>query len=65
MNAVDKSSEQALRATIAKYNDAWNAHGLDAILAMHADEMVFADHSAGESASGEDVRDHIAAIFEA
>ena len=30
---------------------------------MHAPDMVFANHTAGESARGEEVRGHIAAIF--
>ncbi len=53
-----------LKETIDRYNDAWNAHDLDAIVAMHAPDMVFANHTAGESAAGEEVRGHIAAIFE-
>jgi steroid delta-isomerase-like uncharacterized protein len=59
-----KDSEQALTAAIGRYNDAWNAHDLDAIMAMHAPDMVFDNHTAGESASGEDVRAHIGSIFE-
>jgi steroid delta-isomerase-like uncharacterized protein len=55
---------EALRETIDRYNDAWNAHDVEAIVAMHAPDMVFANHTAGESASGEAVRDHIATIFE-
>jgi steroid delta-isomerase-like uncharacterized protein len=55
----------ALTETIGRYNEAWNAHDVDAIVAMHAPDMVFANHTAGESASGEEVRDHIASIFEA
>jgi len=57
-------SPEALEATIARYNDAWNAHDLDAIMAMHAPDMVFENHTAGESAQGEAVREHIGAIFE-
>ena len=53
-----------LRETIERYNEAWNAHDLDAIVAMHAPDMVFENHTAGESASGEEVRAHIGAIFE-
>ena len=52
-----------LERTIARYNDAWNAHDLDAIMAMHAPDMVFENHTAGESAEGDDVRRHIGAIF--
>ncbi len=64
MNAGTKDSEQVLQATIARYNDAWNAHDLDAIASMHAPDMVFANHTAGESASGTEVRAHIGAIFD-
>ena len=58
-------SAAALEQAIARYNDAWNAHDLDAIMAMHAPDMVFANHTAGESAQGPEVRDHIARIFTA
>ena len=61
----DKNSEQALTAAIGRYNDAWNAHDLDAIMSMHAPDMVFANHTAGESARGGEVRAHIASIFAA
>ena len=54
----------SLRAAIDRYNAAWNAHDLDAIMALHAPDMVFENHTAGEMAQGEAVRDHIAAIFE-
>jgi steroid delta-isomerase-like uncharacterized protein len=64
MTDPGKDSEQALTATIASYNEAWNAHDLDAIMALHAPDMVFDNHTAGESASGADVRAHIGAIFE-
>ena len=30
----------------SRYNDAWNAHDLDAIMAMHAPDMVFENHTA-------------------
>ncbi len=62
MPGVD--SPEALEAAIAAYNDAWNAHDLDAIVAMHAPDMVFENHTAHESAQGEAVRGHIGAIFE-
>ena len=52
-----------LRETIDRYNEAWNAHDLDAIVAMHAPEMVFENHTAGELAVGDAVREHIAGIF--
>jgi steroid delta-isomerase-like uncharacterized protein len=53
-----------LEVRIAAYNDAWNGHDLDAIMSMHAPDMVFENHTAGESAEGEAVREHIGAIFE-
>ncbi len=52
-----------LRATIAAYNDAWNAHDVDRIGSMHAPDMVFENHTAGESAEGDEALRHIAAIF--
>jgi steroid delta-isomerase-like uncharacterized protein len=52
-----------LRAVIDRYNDAWNRHDVDAIVALHAPDMVFENHTAGERAEGEEVREHIAAIF--
>ncbi len=58
-------SPASLATAIARYNDAWNAHDLDAIMAMHAPDMVFHNHTAGEQAQGEAVRGHIGAIFEA
>ena len=53
-----------LKETIDRYNEAWNAHDLDAIMAMHAPDMVFENHTAGESAAGEEARVHIGSIFE-
>jgi len=56
---------EAVRALIDSYNDAWNRQDLDAIDAVHADEVVFENHTAGERAEGAAaVRAHIAAIFE-
>jgi steroid delta-isomerase-like uncharacterized protein len=64
MSEQGKDSEQVMREAIERYNEAWNAHDLDAIVAMHTSDMVFDNHTAGESASGEEVRAHIGAIFE-
>jgi steroid delta-isomerase-like uncharacterized protein len=64
MTDPGKDSEQALRETIDRYNAAWNEHDLDLIMSMHAPDMVFHNHTAGESASGEEVRGHIGSIFE-
>jgi steroid delta-isomerase-like uncharacterized protein len=64
MDQMAKDSEIALAAAIDRYNEAWNGHDLDAIMAMHAPDMVFHNHTAGESATGEEVRGHIGSIFE-
>jgi steroid delta-isomerase-like uncharacterized protein len=53
-----------LERAIGAYNDAWNGHDLDTIMSMHAPDMVFENHTAGERAEGEAVRVHIGAIFE-
>jgi ketosteroid isomerase-like protein len=59
----EKDSPAALGQAIARYNEAWNAHDLDAIMSMHAPDMVFHNHTAGESAEGEAAREHIGSIF--
>jgi steroid delta-isomerase-like uncharacterized protein len=59
----EKDAPAALEAAIARYNDAWNAHDLDAIMSMHAPDMVFHNHTAGERAEGEEAREHIGSIF--
>ena len=55
----------AVRELIARYNDAWNRHDLDALCALHAPAIVFENHTAGERAEGKAVRDHIGGIFAA
>ena len=62
MSAQD--APDALERAIAAYNDAWNAHDLDAITSMHAADMVLENHTAGERADGEAVREHVGRIFE-
>ena len=37
----DRNSAVALEQLIERYNDAWNAHDLEAILSFHAPGMVF------------------------
>jgi steroid delta-isomerase-like uncharacterized protein len=61
---VGDDSAQSLEEAIGRYNEAWNDHDLDAIMSMHAPDMVFENHTAGESAQGEAVREHISSIFE-
>ena len=53
-----------LEDVIAAYNAAWNAHDVEAIGALHAPDMVFENHTAGERAEGEAAREHIGSIFE-
>ena len=53
-----------VRELIERYNDAWNAHDLEAIASMHHPDVVFHNHTADERAEGADaVREHIGAIF--
>ena len=59
----DPNGAAALEEMIGRYNDAWNAHDVEAILALHAPGMVFENHTAGELAEGDAVGPHIAAIF--
>jgi steroid delta-isomerase-like uncharacterized protein len=54
-----------LQDIIAAYNDAWNAHDLEAIASMHAPDMVFENHTAGERAVGAEALEHIGRIFAA
>ena len=64
MRPLSTPALDQLQSTIEAYNEAWNAHDLDAIVALHAPGMVFENHTAGERAEGEAVREHIARIFE-
>ena len=54
-----------LEDVIAAYNAAWNAHDVEAIAALHAPDMVFENHTAGERAEGAEALEHIARIFAA
>jgi len=59
-----RDSAAALEETIARYNEAWNAQDLDAILELHAPGMVFENHTAGERVEGAEVGPHLRKIFE-
>jgi steroid delta-isomerase-like uncharacterized protein len=48
---------------IDAYDAAWNGHDVDAIVSMHADDVVFHNHSADERVEGAAVGPHIAQIF--
>jgi len=60
-----RANLDSLREAIGAYNGAWNAHDVERIGSMHAPDMVFENHTAGERAEGEQALEHIARIFEA
>jgi steroid delta-isomerase-like uncharacterized protein len=60
----ERDSAAELEAMIQRYDAAWNAHDVDAILALHAPGMVFENHTAAERVEGDAVGPHIARIFE-
>ena len=60
----ERDSAASVEATIQRYDDAWNAHDVDAIVSFHAPGMVFENHTAGERVEGDEVGPHIARIFE-
>lgn len=62
MDASDSATE--LERVVERYNEAWNAHDVGAILTFHAPGMVFENHTAGERVEGDEVGPHIARIFE-
>jgi ketosteroid isomerase-like protein len=58
-----KDDRAKLEEAIGRYNDAWNRQDLETIVAMHAPDFVFENHTAGERAEGEEAREHIAQIL--
>ncbi len=60
---TEKDSASELERAIERYNQAWNEQDVETIVAMHAPDMVFENHTAGERAQGDAVRSHIAEIF--
>ncbi len=60
---TDPDSAPELERSVERYNAAWNAHDLDALLSFHAPGMVFENHTAGERVEGDAVREHVARIF--
>ena len=60
----ERDSAAALEETIERYNAAWNAQDVEAIVAFHAPGMVFQNHTAGDRVEGDEVGPHIAGIFE-
>jgi steroid delta-isomerase-like uncharacterized protein len=59
----ERNAAAEVERTIERYNDAWNAHDVDAIVALHAPGMVFENHTAGERVEGDEVHAHIARIL--
>jgi steroid delta-isomerase-like uncharacterized protein len=60
----EADSPERLQELIDRYNDAWNRQDVAAIDSMHAPDIVFHNHTAGERVEGaEAVREHIAGIF--
>jgi steroid delta-isomerase-like uncharacterized protein len=58
------SDTHPLRAVIDEYNDAWNRHDVDAIVAMHTDDSVFCNHTSGGEAVGhEAIRRIVSGVF--
>ena len=53
-----------IESLLARYDAAWNDQDLDTIVELHAPAMVFQNHTAGTRAEGDEVRGHIAKIFE-
>ena len=61
---AEERAAPSLADVIDAYNEAWNRHYLDGIVALHAPDMVFENWNAGERAEGNAVRAHIGQIFE-
>ena len=56
--------DHPLEAVIAAYNQAWNSHDVEAIVAMHTDDSVFENHTSGGKAVGKDViREIVKGVF--
>lgn len=55
-----------LEKVIAAYGEAWNRHDIEAILAMHAEESVFENHTSGGKAVGKAaIREILKGVFAA
>lgn len=57
-------SQHPLERCIASYNDAWNRHDVEAIVAMHTDDTVFENHTSGGKAVGKAaLREILVSVF--
>jgi steroid delta-isomerase-like uncharacterized protein len=53
-----------LQQFIDRYNDAWNGHDVEAIVAMHTEDSVFENHTTGDVNVGRDaIGEAITSIF--
>ena len=53
-----------LEKVIAAYGEAWNSHDVAAILALHAEDSVFENHTSGGKAVGKDaIREILQGVF--
>jgi steroid delta-isomerase-like uncharacterized protein len=60
------SNEHPLEAVIAAYGNAWNSHDIEAILAMHAEDSVFENHTSGGKGIGKAaIREILKGVFTA
>ena len=57
---MSETTEQLLQ----HYDQAWNDHDVDTIVALHGPGMVFHNHTAAERVEGDAVGPHIAQIFQ-
>jgi taurine dehydrogenase small subunit len=61
---IDDATTVGLERVIHEYSDAWNRHDIDAIIAFHADDMVFDPHLGGPPARTHDeMRAQLAGLF--
>ena len=61
---MNDSRNRRLEAMIAQYNDAWNNHDVDAILALHTEDSVFENHTSGGKGTGKaEIRTIIEGVF--
>lgn len=56
--------QHPLEKVVAAYGEAWNNHDIAAILALHAEDSVFENHTSGGKAVGKDaIRGILTSVF--